>query len=170
MQIRFSQMTGVRPICPFHPDGKTHCHGHYFRHGDCDGLEPLECIFRYFCPPCGHTIGVLPDDMPPYRPISVAKVQEHFDAQVSEGPPPPGTEKESGCLKRAWERFSQRTAALAAILGQMVQLVSPEPKPMWLQLRRLGNLSEILLLLSRTFNTSLLLDYCCLRPWCRTPA
>ena len=97
------------------------------------------------------------------------KIQEHFDAKTNDRPPPPVTEKESGCLKRAWERFTRRTDALAAILGQMMQLVFPEPKPVWLQLRRLGNLSDILLQLGRPFNTSLLLDYRCLRPWRRKP-
>ena len=172
MQIRFFHMTGDRPDCPIDPAHTIHRHGHYDRYGDChcpEGVGALVRIFRFLCPPCGHTISVLPEDMLPYRPISAPKVQEHFDAKTSDVPPPPATEKESGCLKRAWERFTRRTTALAATLGQMMQLVFPEPKLTWLQLRRWGNLSDILLLLGRPFNTSLLLDYRCLRPWCRKP-
>jgi hypothetical protein len=110
----------------------------------------------------------LADHLLPYRPIPASKVQEHFDSQASGQPPPAATEKEKGCLKRAWERFSRRTTALAATLGQMVQLVNSEPKSLWVQLRRLGNLGWILWRLGSPFNTSLLKDYRCLRPWSRT--
>jgi hypothetical protein len=169
MQIRFSHLKGDRPRCLIDPTHKIHRHGHYKRHGDCDGLEALERILRFLCLLCGRTISVLPDHLLPYRPVSVPKVQEHFDAKTSGQQPPPVTEKEKGCLKRAWVRFTRRTAALAATLGQMVQLVFPEPKPIWLQLRRWGNLANILRLLGSPFNTSLLQDYRCLRPWSRPP-
>lgn len=165
MQIRSSHFTGDRPGCPVDSAHKVHLHGHYDRHGDCDGLQPAERVWRFLCPPCGRTISVLPDHLLPYRPVPAPKVQEYFDAKTGGPPPPPATEKESGCLKRAWERFTRRTTALAATLGQMVQLVLPEPKPVWLQLRRWGNLADILRLLGRPFNTSLLLDYRCLLPW-----
>lgn len=167
MQIRFSHLLGDRPSCPADPTHRIHCHGHYYRYGDCDALEPLECILRFLCLLCGRTISVLPDHLLPYRPISAPKVQEDFDARASNRAPPPVTEKESGCLKRAWERFTRRTTALAATLGQLVQLVFLEPKPIWLQLRRWGNLPDMLRLLGRPFNTSLLHDYRCLQPWSR---
>ena len=169
MQIRSSHLIGDRPGCAVDPTHKIHSHGHYCRHGNCDSLIPLEVILRFLCVFCGRTISVLPDYLPPYRPISVPKIEQYFDAKTSGQPPAPATENESGCLKRAWVRFTQRTAALAATLGQMVQLVLPEPKPIWLQLRRWGNLSKILHLLGRSFNTSLLHDYLCLRPWSRKP-
>jgi hypothetical protein len=75
------------------------------------------------------------------------------------------TEKESGCLKRAWDRFGQRVAALATVLGQMMQIRDRTPKPCWLALRRWGNLPAILRQLARPFKTSLLHDYLCLLPW-----
>jgi hypothetical protein len=165
VQIRFSHLTGDRPCCPLDPTHKIHRHGHYLRYGDCDSLEPLECILRFLCLLCGRTISVLHDHLLPYRPISTPKVQADFDARVTGQSSPAVTEKESGCLKRAWERFTRRTTALAATLGQMVQLVFPEPKPIWLQLRRWGNLSDILRMLGRPFNTSLLQDYLCVQPW-----
>jgi hypothetical protein len=169
VQIRSSRLTGDRPFCPVDPAHQVHRHGHYYRHGDCDGLEPWERLRRFLCLLCGRTLSVLPDHLLPYRPLSAPKVQEHFDAKTSDRPPPPVTEKERGCLKRAWVRFTRRTTALAATLGQMVQLVLSEPKPIWLQLRRWGNLPNILRLLGRPFNTSLLQDYRCLRPWGRKP-
>lgn len=169
MQIRSSHLTGDRPCCPVDPKHRIHRHGHYDRHGDCEGLKPLECVLRFLCLLCRRTISVLPEHLLPYRPIAAPKVQEYFDAQTSHRPAPPATEKQRGCLKRAWERFTQRPTALAATLGQMMQLVLPEPKPIWLQLRRWGNLPHILHLLGRPFNTSLLQDYRCLQPWTRAP-
>lgn len=167
--MRCSHLSGDRPCCPVDPKHKVHRHGHYSRHGDCDGLEPLEIIRRFLCLICGRTISVLPDHLLPYRPIAAPRVQGHFDAKTSDQPTPPATEKERGCLKRAWVRFSRRTTALAATLGQMVQLVVREPRLIWRQLRRWGNLSAILRLLGRPFNTSLLHDYRCLHPWSRVP-
>jgi len=169
VQIRFSDLTGDRPDCPVDPAHKVHRHASYFRHGDCDGPQPLERILRFLCLICGRTISVLPDQLLPYWPISAPKVQEHFDAKISGLPPPPATEKESGCLKRAWGRFAGRANALASLLGQMVQLVFPEPRPVWLQLRRWGNLPGILQRLGSPFNSSLLHDYRCLKPWSRVP-
>jgi hypothetical protein len=167
MQIRSSHLVGGRPCCPVDPSHKIHAHGHYDRAGDCASLQPLERILRFLCLLCGRTLSVLPDRLLPYRPIPAPKVEACFDALAAGQPPPPATEKEKGCLKRAWERFTRRTTALAATLGQMVQLVLLEPKPVWLQLRRWGSLEAILRLLARPFNTSLLRDYRCLRPWPR---
>jgi hypothetical protein len=168
MQIRFSHLTGDRPSCPLDPSHTIHRHGHYDRYGDCDG-DALERILRFLCLFCGRTISVLPDPLLPYRPISAPNVQEHFDAKTGERTLPPATEKQKGCLKRAWERFTRRATALAAVLGQMMQLVFPEPKLIWLQLRRWGNLPDILRRLGSPFNTSLLHDYRCLQPWTRAP-
>ena len=110
---------------------------------------------------------MLPDHFLPYRAVAVPLVQKHFDAQANPGEAkePPATEKEKGCLKRAWARFKQRVAPLKAKLGQMIRSVKPSPAQLWNQLRRQSNLPAILLQLARPFNLSLLHDYLCLRPW-----
>ncbi|MFI5105822.1 MAG: hypothetical protein ACHP79_12930, partial [Terriglobales bacterium] len=94
-------------------------------------------------------------------------VERHFDAQANPGEAkePPATEKEKGCLKRAWARFKQRVAPLKAKLGQMIRSVKPSAAQLWNQLRRKSNLPAILLQLANPFNLSLLHDYLCLRPW-----
>jgi hypothetical protein len=170
MQIRASSFKGDRPACPLNPNHKVHCHGTYDRYDNCDDEheKEKEDIDRYLCLPCGHTISVLPDCFLPYRAISVPLVQKHFDAQADPGqsPEPPATEKERGCLKRAWNRFGQRLAALATVLGQVLQIrARSSPKLCWTALRQRGNLEAILLQLAQPFNTSLLHDYLCLRPW-----
>jgi hypothetical protein len=106
----------------------------------------------------------------PYRAVSVPLVQKHFDARANPGQvkEPPATEKEKGCLKRAWARFKQRVAPLKAKLGQMIRSVKPSAAQLWNQLRRQSNLPVILLQLARPFNTSLLGDYFCLAPWSRS--
>jgi len=88
-----------------------------------------------------------------------------FEAKAAGKPEPPVTQKEGGCLRRAWARFRQRVEVLLAVLGQMIEAVKPSPSEFWNQLRRLGNLEKILRLLSRKFKTSLLGDYQCLQPW-----
>ena len=96
-------------------------------------------------------------------------VQQHFDARALDGQTqePPATEKEKGCLKRAWDRFGQRLTALTTMLGQLMQIRIRTPKLIWSTLRRLGNLPAILRQLAQPFNTSLLHDYRCLQPWRR---
>lgn len=126
-------------------------------------------IDRFLCAPCGHTISVLPDDTLPYRAISVPKVEASFDAKASDQPEPSVTETERGCLKRAWRRFSRRIAALAVVLGQVMQIRRSDAKQTWPQLRRLGNLEQILHLLGDKCKTSLLADYLCLKPWVLHP-
>ena len=78
--------------------------------------------------------------------------------------PPKVTENERGCLKRAQSRFLQRIPSLTEVLGQMIKTVSPSATQLWVQLRKLGKLSDILLFLAEKFKTSLLGDYRCLRP------
>ena len=114
---------------------------------------------------------MLPARFLPYRAVSVPLVQKHFDAQANPGEAkePPAIEKEKGCLKRAWARFKQRVAPLSATLGQMIRPVKPTAAPLWNQLRRRGNRAAILLQLAKPFNTSLLHDYLCLRPWSNRP-
>jgi|SRR5437762_2620989 len=165
MQTRQSLLKGDRPSCPVNPNHPIHRHGKYDRYADCNELQKSKWILRFLCVLCGYTISVLPDNTLPYRPISAPLVQQCFDAKVSGKPEPSVTEKERGCLKRAWHRFTQRLDALASVLGQMMQIRNRTAKRIWTQLRRLGNLKAILHLLSKSFKTSLLHDYQCLRPW-----
>jgi hypothetical protein len=173
MQIRASSFTGDRPTCHLNPGHKVHCHGTYRRYPDCNAKQKdqKEEIDRFLCVPCDRTISVLPDRFLPYRAVPVPLVQQHFDAQANpnETKEPPATQKEKGCLKRAWARFKQRVAPLSATLGQMIRPVKPTAAQLWNQLRRQGNLAAILLHLARPFNTSLLHDYLCLRPWASRP-
>jgi hypothetical protein len=92
-------------------------------------------------------------------------MEKHFDALANDTPLPAATEKEKGCLKRAWASFSGRVDALLAVLGQMIEGVKPGASALWSQLRRWGNLPTILLRLAVPFKTSLLHDYLCLKPW-----
>lgn len=169
MQIRSSSFTGDRPPCPVDPKHEVDRHGSYERNANCDDQQK-EDINRFLCRPCGRTISVLPDHFLPYRAVAVPLVQKHFDGQANPGEvkEPPATEKEKGCLKRAWARFKQRVAPLKATLGQMIRSVKPSAAQLWNQLRRQSNLPAILLQLARPFNISLLHDYLCLRPWAAT--
>ena len=166
MQIRASSFKGDRPLCPLDPNHPVHVHGSYDRYANCDD-GAREDIPRYLCVPCGRTISVLPDHVLPYRAVGVPLVQQHFDAQANPGqaPEPAATQKEKGCLKRAWAHFKQRVAPLSATLGQMIRPVKPTAAQLWKQLRRKSNLAVILRELAQPFNTSLLHDYLCLAPW-----
>ena len=168
MQIRASSFRGDRPACPLNPNHKVHVHGPYDRYANCDD-EQKEDVPRFLCVPCGRTISVLPDHFLPYRAVAVPLVEKHFDAQANPGQTeePAATEKEKGCLKRGWARFKQRVSSLTARLGQMIRPVKPTAAQLWNQLRRKSNLATILLQLARPFNSSLLGDYLCLRPWGR---
>lgn len=164
MQLRQSQVSGDRPFCPVDRSHTVHVHCSYSRFVECDE-DQVEVIPRWLCLPCGHTISVLPDHMLPYRPVPVARLQAHFDAHALDLPEPPATEKQRGCLKRAWHRFTQRLGAFATVLGQIMQFDQSNAKLIWLQLRQLGNLKKILHLLAEPFKTSLLHDYLCLLVW-----
>lgn len=166
MQIRQSHVLGDRPLCTVDPRHKIYCHGHYKRNGDCNDKEPLiVTVLRFLCVMCRRTLSVLWDDLLPYRPVPVPLVEKHFDAQAQGTPPPTATEKEKGCLKRAWARFTGRVDALVTVLGQMITAVKPSASTLWKQLRQWGNLPKILLQLAEPYKTSLLGDYLCLNPW-----
>ena len=166
MQLRPFHLIGDRPPCSVDPNHKIYCHGCYHRHGDCDDKDPLiVTILRFLCVVCRRTLSVLKDDLLPYRAVPVPLVKKHFDAQANGKAPPVATEKEKGCLKRAWARFNGRVDALVTVLGQMILGVKPSAITLWKQLRRWGNLSKILLQLAEPFKTSLLGDYLCLKPW-----
>ncbi len=164
MQVRQSSFSGHCPPCPIDPRHPVHRHGDYERYANCNDHQ-REAILRFLCVLCGRTISVLPDYRLPYRAISVPQVQQDFDARANRRVPPPATEKEKGCLARAWRSFLGRVNVLTAVLGQMIRVVKPNAVSLWKQLRQQGNLQAILLRLARSFNTSVFKDYKCLRPW-----
>jgi hypothetical protein len=122
----------------------VHVHGPYDRYAHCDDQQK-EDIPRFLCVPCGRTISVLPDHFLPYRAAAVPLVEKHFDAQAhaSQAEEPLATEKEKGCLKRAWARFKQRVSSLTARLGQMIRPVKPTAAQLWNRLRRKSNLCRL---------------------------
>ena len=120
-------------------------------------------IEQFLCVLCRQTFTVLPDDMLPYRPIEVSKVQGWFDGVYGLGRLPPVSEKEKGCLDRAVCNFDKRTPSLIEILGQMIESVGSGARGLWHQIRRIGELGGILQLLAESFKSSLLGDYQCLR-------
>jgi hypothetical protein len=96
--------------------------------------------------------------------LNTTIVESEFDARASGTDPPSSSEKERGCLRRAFERFAARVTPLCALLGQMIRPTKPSVGECWRGLRQLDNLEGILLLLGTKFNTSLLADYRCLQP------
>jgi hypothetical protein len=170
MQKRHSQFTQdhPRPCCHVDPSHKVYAHGFYQRLANY--LTALVAVHlnirRWLCVTCGRTFSVLPADVLPYRQVSVSAVEKHFDAQANEVTPPAATVLKEGCLKRAWHRFTLRLSALADDLGQLMQRADlADAKHFWRGLRRWGNLEEILRVMGADFQTSLLQDYLCLRPW-----
>jgi hypothetical protein len=163
MQLRESSVGSGRPKCPLNPAHRVHSHGDYKRHSKADG-EDLEKVPRWFCTAGCGTISVLPDTRLPYRPVGTDLVEQWFDAAFMGRGPPAVTENEKGCLERALRRFLQRIPSLTEVLGQMIQPASPTATQLWVRLRKLGKLTEILRLLAADFKASLLGDYRCLRP------
>jgi hypothetical protein len=114
--------------------------------------------------------------MMPYCSIEVERFEELADSQLGstggDARPPPATEKEEGCIRRAMKKLSERIPLLCGLLGQQM----PAPVGMdicsfWRALRKLGSTGEILLRLARDFKTSLLRCYRSLLPhWEREKA
>jgi hypothetical protein len=98
------------------------------------------------------------------HPVNTTILESDFDARASGTDPPSCSEKERGCLGRAFERFADRVATLCALRGQMIRGIKPSVSECGRALRQLDNLEGILLLLGVKFNTSLLADYRCLQP------
>ena len=163
MQLRRSSVGDGRPKCPVDPTHRVHSHGGYKRHTKADG-EEKEKVPRWFCTVGCGTISVLPDKFLPYRPVGTELLEKWFDAALMGRGPPAATEKERGCLERALCRFLQRIPPLSEVLGQMINVLSPTATQLWVRLRKLGKLTEILRLLAEDFKTSLLGHYRCLRP------
>jgi len=170
MQKRESQRAQdhPRPCCHVDPSHKIYAHGYYRRLANyfLAVVAKYLMVPRWLCVTCGRTISVLPDKMLPYRQVPVEDLEQYFDHQANEAPPTVVGALQEGCLKRAWHRFTLRLTALAAGLGQLMQRGDlADAKHFWRGLRRWGNLREILRILSAHFQTSLLLDYRCIRPW-----
>lgn len=170
MQIRRSSLKGAdRPDCPCSGQvreglKKVHKHDSYERYRKSEGSEKVSIeVFR--CVLCGQYFSVLPDDMLPYRPIGVEKVEQHFDAEHTGAEGLQScTEIEKGCLERAAKSFAQHTQSLCNKLGQMIRSIRPDARELWRELRRFGGLEKILRMLAEKFKTSLLRDYLCLKP------
>jgi hypothetical protein len=141
-------------------------HGSYERFKEPSGQE-LRSIARFYCPGCGHTVSVLPEQVLPYRPVQADRVQAHFDqkAEVGTGLDPPPSITEAGCLERAWSRFAARLATLRHVFGQLLPATIENAAHFWRQMRQAqGSLVKILHFLADTRNISLLGDYACLKP------
>ncbi len=163
MQVRRSSIRGDRPECPVDPSHRVHYHTYYERYSKPDGTEK-ERVDRWLCTAGCCTISVLPDTRLPYIPVGVDLLERWFNAQLQGRAPPQVSENERGCLKRAQSRFLQHIPSLSKVLGQMVKDLSPTATQLWVQLRKLGKLTDILRFLAEKFKTSLLGDYRCLQP------
>ncbi len=163
MQFRQSQLNGDRPVCPADPTHIVHGNGGYQRFKDPDGNEMIH-VPCWNCTGCSNTFSVLPDDAIPYRPISTGLLESELEGSFSGKDPPPRTEKEKGCLIRALQSFVKNIPSLAEKLGQIVKTTSLTAAKLWKELCVLGDMQGILLYLAKYFKTSLLRDYCCLKP------
>jgi len=137
MQLREGSFHGPRPTCPEHPKQRVHRHGFYVRFENCDSQRRLR-IERFVCPRCGRTLSVLPKNRLPYIALNSTILESEFDARASGTDPPPSSEKERGCLRRAFERFAGRVAPLCALLGQMIGPIKPSVGECWRGLRQTG--------------------------------
>lgn len=114
--------------------------------------------------------------MMPYRSIEVGRFEELADSQhglaSGDARPPPATEKEEGCIRRAMKKLSERIPLLCELLGQQMPApVGMDIGSFWRALRELGPAGKILLRLARDFKTSLLRCYGSLLPhWEREKA
>lgn len=162
MQFRAAQLTGDRPVCPSDPNHIVHAHGSYQRAKTPDAKESI-IVLRWICTQCSYTFTVIPDDAIPYRPVSTELLEKGFESAFSGKDPPPLSENEKGCLKRALQSFMTNIPFLTNILGQIVETIRPTAAKLWQELRKLGDMKAILLYLAQHFKVSLLKDYRCLK-------
>lgn len=165
IQLRENTFTGERPSCPNLCSRRLHRHGCYERFKHPSGAV-RRSIWRFYCPCCGRTVSVLPEQALPYRPLEVDRLQAHFDqkAEAGTGPDPPPSITEAGCLERAWSRFASRSTTLRHVFGQLVPATIAGAGHLWREMRRTqASLVKILHLLAETRNISLLGDYACLK-------
>jgi hypothetical protein len=162
MQLRQSQLKGDRPVCPTDPTHIVHGNGGYQRFKDPDGNELIH-VPCWNCTGCSYSFSVLPDDVVPYRAISTDQLESELESEYYGKDPPQRTENEKGCLNRAVQSFINNIPFLTKILGQTVKTTRPSAAELWKELRRLGDLTKILLYLAEHFKTSLLKNYRCLK-------
>jgi len=106
--------------------------------------------------------------MLPYRSMEISRFEslmdERFGLAGRGARPPPATEIEEGCIRRACKRVSERVASLCGLLGQQMPLgASADVGCFWRALRELGPTGDILVRLARDFKTSLFACYLSLR-------
>ena len=185
MQIHEESLKGMdRPCAPENcllckGTRKLHVNGSYSRNANCTGNEKTK-VRCYLCPQCGATFSVIPRGMLPYRSLPVERFEAYMD-QLHDPPPssadgdlkpPPASEVERGCLRRAEQRLLQRIPILLGSLGQRMPLLAQgDIGGFWRALRKTGRLVETLVHLAGNFNHSLLGDYRSLLPnWQREEA
>lgn len=153
---------------------RLHKHGFYFRWRGVDGAQPVK-VERYVCPRCRHTWSVIPSGMMSYRSLPVEHFEQLADAHLGlaggGARPPPATEKENGCTRRAIKALSKRIPYLCGLFGQQLPVfANADICRFWRALRELGPTMDILVRLAREFKTSLLGCYRSLLPfWEREP-
>jgi hypothetical protein len=148
-----------------------HRNGSYLRYRGTEGGERV-AVQLYVCPQCGLTVSVIPEGMFPYRSMPVARFEELVDESTNlagDGArPPPATQIEAGCIRRALTILSKRIPFLCGLLGQQMPL--PDGSGIhwfWRALRKLGSTGRILVRLATDFKTSLLACYRSLKPHSR---
>jgi len=149
-------------------------HGSYHRYCEVDGSRSV-VVQRYLCPRCERTWSVIPAGMMPYRSMPVQRFEqladERFGLADGGARPPPATEKEDGCIRRAMQKLSKRIPLLHGLFGQQLPVFgNTDICRFWRAMRELGPTLDTLVRLACEFKTSLLLCYRSLLPhWEREP-
>ena len=178
MQIHEESLKGMdRPCAPKDCElckgcQKYHVHGYYLRNANSTGNEKVKVCY-YICPRCRRIVSVIPRGMLPYRSLPVERFEAYMDQLYDPPPPsadgdltpPPASEVERGCLRRAQQRLLQRIPILLGSLGQRMPLLAQgDIGGFWRALRKTGRLVGTLAHLAENFNHSLLGDYRSLLP------
>jgi hypothetical protein len=106
--------------------------------------------------------------MMPYRSLEVGRFEQLADACFGlaggDARPPPATEKEEGCIRRVFQKLSQRIPFLCGLLGQQMPVLGGvDIGGFWRAMRKLGSTQSFLARLARNLQTSLLGCYRSLR-------
>ena len=159
MQFRVEDLHQKSPschVCPGRP--RMHRHGFYFR------KKRSEWSQRFLCNFCGSTCSVLPSGTLPYLELSIAQVHRCLNRFSQDQPWKDFTSAE----RRVIHAFTQNSAHLRNVLGQMVSLRATSAQRLWAEINGLSTGVEALTPLLSPIQTSLLKSYCCLNPtWSR---